>query len=318
VEEWRDGVLLSVNTRDFQFNVAPCEAISESVPGNFTAAEPCQSLTYNFENQSNPAYNFFWDFGDPNSATDFSTEFSPSYTYTEPGTYEVLLITNPGFFCSDTQTVVLEAYLGPSVQISQTDFECVGGIEFYDFELGGSYSPEAEIVWDLGPNADPPEVSGPTASGVSFGDAGPQEIVVNVSDSGCDGSGTLIFDVPEAPVVGIVPQELFCNGLSYSFDSQESENIASLLWDFGVSGTDSDQSNGANPTFTFPAPGVYTVTLTGSGPNVCPMVVTESFEIFPLLSPSIAPIPVQCFDNHSIDFQLEGTYSSAASISWDF
>lgn len=318
VEEWRNGVLLSVNTRDFQFNVAPCESVSEAVPGNFNAAEPCVSLTYSFENQSNPAYNFLWDFGDPNSDTDFSTAFSPSYTYSEPGNYEVTLITNPGFFCSDTQVVVLEAFLGPSVQISMSDFNCTDGSEFYDFELGGSYSPDADIVWDLGPNAAPTNVSGPVALGISFDDIGPQEIVVEISDSGCDGSSTLIFEIPEPPVVGIMPQDLFCNGLTYSFESAESENIASLLWDFGVAGTDDDQNNGANPTFAFPSPGNYTVTITGSAPNVCPTTVSEIFEIYPLLDPAISPVPILCFDNHSVDFQLQGAFSETATINWDF
>ncbi len=91
-------------------NIFWCEnqALSESDPlppiADFTtlptpdAAQPdtlyiCQGQTVQFFNQSQNANAFLWDFG--NEAT--STTTNPSYTYPEPGTYEVTLTAYSNF-----------------------------------------------------------------------------------------------------------------------------------------------------------------------------------------------------------------------------
>ncbi len=54
--------------------------------------------------------------------------------------------------------------------------------------------------------------------------------------------------------------DILCDGLSVQFINQ-SVNVDSFLWDFGVPDTDTDTSTLANPVFTFPQLGSYTVTL---------------------------------------------------------
>lgn len=55
------------------------------------------------------------------------------------------------------------------------------------------------------------------------------------------------------------------NGLTANF-TNGSTNATGYLWDFGVSGTTTDVSTDANPTFTYPSSGVYTVSLTAFSP----------------------------------------------------
>ncbi len=54
--------------------------------------------------------------------------------------------------------------------------------------------------------------------------------------------------------------EILCDGLSVQFSNQ-SVNVDSFLWDFGLPGTDTDTSTAVNPVFTFPELGTYQVTL---------------------------------------------------------
>lgn len=62
--------------------------IQESIQSNFTANsfEGVAPLTVNFNNETAGAENYSWSFGDGT----ISTEPSPSYTYQEPGLYEVI------------------------------------------------------------------------------------------------------------------------------------------------------------------------------------------------------------------------------------
>ena len=98
VEEYRNGVLIAETRRDFQYNVGEC-GIVEAVIGN--ANTLCDDLTANFINNSTNASTFSWDFGDPTTTNDVSTEFQPSYTYPDTGMYNVVLTVEVGNECED-------------------------------------------------------------------------------------------------------------------------------------------------------------------------------------------------------------------------
>jgi len=54
------------------------------------------SLLVEFDNQSVGSNDYFWDFGDPTTTNDTSTDFSPNYTYPDTGTYEITLTVGSG------------------------------------------------------------------------------------------------------------------------------------------------------------------------------------------------------------------------------
>ncbi len=98
VKEYRNGQLLSTVVRDFQFNVIGCSFDLISAFAN--PLQECD-LDVEFENQSQGATNFFWDFGDLATKNDTSSLKSPTYKYPTTGTYIIKLIaSNPS--CSDT------------------------------------------------------------------------------------------------------------------------------------------------------------------------------------------------------------------------
>lgn len=103
VKEYRNSVLLSEMTRDFQFNITFCPPPAQAliVPGDTINA--CSGLTVNFPNNSDSsANNWTWDFGNLASTTDTSTLEFPSYSYPSPGTYITMMIINAGTSCADT------------------------------------------------------------------------------------------------------------------------------------------------------------------------------------------------------------------------
>jgi len=318
VEEWRDGQLLSTNTRDFQFNVAFCEPTAEAIIAEPSAEDLCQDLTFDFENLSDPVNLFVWDFGDPNTDDDIAETYNASYTYPDTGTYTVTLITNPGFFCSDTTSIDVPVYNSAQIEVSIADFECVGDQQVFTFAADGEFDQEnGTVLWDFGENASPPDGEGLQVSGVTFSQTGAQTVQVQVLNSFCTADDEVLITVPEPPEATIDPQDVFCNGLTYQF-SQQSENASIYLWDFGVAGDNTDNSDQPQASYTFPEQGIYTVSLTVQNPDNCPITVTEEFDIRPLLAPEISPTSVVCLDNNSVDFQAAGSYSPEATFLWEF
>ena len=79
----------------------------------------CQGQTVFFQSTSQNAATYFWDFG----LNITSTETNPSFTYLNPGTFEVSLIAYNECLCSDTTTLTVEVTDAESPLV-----DCVGTI----------------------------------------------------------------------------------------------------------------------------------------------------------------------------------------------
>lgn len=102
VEEYRNGVLIGTNRRDYQVNVGDCEAITSSF---FAPEVICGTFEVTLDNLSMNANDFLWFFNDPANPGATSTAFEPTYTYSDFGTYTITLISEPGEICADTSSV---------------------------------------------------------------------------------------------------------------------------------------------------------------------------------------------------------------------
>lgn len=148
-EEWRNGVKIGEILRDFQFNVVYCPPLAQAVIGQ--PAGICSGSTVNFQNLSDPANSYFWDFGDGSTINDTSSLFSPSYTYPGLGPYSVMLIINVGTACADTAYQNVELSYVNVAYNTNNDSACVG--DLVNFTDNSSPSPNSTITgywWDFG------------------------------------------------------------------------------------------------------------------------------------------------------------------------
>lgn len=120
LEEYRDGNLISTTRRDFQFNVGICD---KTISSFFSPLIQCDSLTVEFDNESQNADTYFWDFGDPGQPGATSTERNPSFTFSDTGRYTIMLIADPNSICSDTS--FREVYLQFPSLTADFEFEFV-------------------------------------------------------------------------------------------------------------------------------------------------------------------------------------------------
>src|ERR1051326_1442787 len=152
VEEWRNGHLLSEDRRDYQLNVMNCPNVAiAAIPAqtNF-----CSGYTVNFSNNSINASDYFWNFGDPNSLADTSHAQFPTWTYSDSGTYHVMLVCNPGLTCADTAFTTFYVYplLNPNFVPPQG--QCVTNSSF-NFTASGNFMGNGTFNWNFGNGANP-------------------------------------------------------------------------------------------------------------------------------------------------------------------
>lgn len=321
VDEIRNGVVINSTIRDFLFRVFNCNLQLESIlPAQqdlSTFVSYCSGLTVDFENNSYGGTNYSWDFGVPGITTDVSTAFEPSYTYPAPGVYQVSLVVNPGWPCTDTAWMEVIVNNEMSVEWTSQDSLCIFGNSF-DF-VGSSVGPaNVEYTWDFGPNANPSSGTGQTVNGVEFSTTGYIPVTLYGNVPYCEAEYTdSVFIFPEPMADMILPTNIECLGLTIDFGNN-SQNSTIYGWDFGVQGTTNDVSTQEEPTFTYPGPGTYTVTLVAGSTPQCKDTVQESITLNEPIEVSISSYDSLCATNNSFDF--DGTVSGPPGTvyTWNF
>jgi Zn-dependent metalloprotease len=279
--------------------------------------------TVKFNNLSNNANSFVWDFGDNSS----STQMNPTHTYTAMGTYNVKLISSGG--TCGTDSVLMTALISvdpgnPCVvnmpltgSISQNT--CSGKLLdsggsgnyqnnvnstvviaptgasqltltflSFDFEAGYDY-----LKIYNGPNSSSPLIGSYDGTALPNGGTivvnGGAVTLVQTSDQGLTGAGfemNWVCSYPTAPpaVSFKVSDTASCSGQIQFFD-QSLNGPNGWQWDFG----DGNSSTQQNPLHTYQNSGTYTVTLIatnsfGSNSMVMSNAVTINLPVPPAVA----------------------------------
>lgn len=126
-----------------------------------------------------------------------------------------------------------------------------------------------------------------------------------------------IVNVLSDMVTPIEDPDILCDGLQVSFSSQ-SQNAASLLWNFGDPNNVNDTSSDPNPTYEYSFPGQYVVTLIANPGTPCSDTVRATFDVRNPLKPEIGKEGRFCFENQEVIFTALGSYPATATFQWNF
>jgi len=258
--EYRNGVLLSVNRRDFQFNVsANCQAtISFIAPQEIIPANICSGKNIEFRSQSQNTNTVLWDFGDPTTDRDTSRIANPNYWYPDTGVYNVRLIANPGTACADTSFRDFHVYDSTTVNFTYSGDPCLEANSF-NFKTEGHFTSRADFTWDFGGITRAHNGSTEREPrGVQFTQAGLHWVSVTVKDGFCEKTFRDTIRVIQNPIIrDSVPRIISCGQATVQFsDASFAETPIAHFWSFG----DGFVSGKPNPEHTYYEPGVYTVT----------------------------------------------------------
>ncbi|MEL6132351.1 MAG: PKD domain-containing protein, partial [Bacteroidota bacterium] len=279
----------------------------------------CTPFTAEFIDNSlwttSPIVSWAWDFGDGNT----STAQNPNYTFTNTGTYSVMLIVTDNQGCTSSLTRDLTALVLPTANfISLDTLGCAPHpAQFNDLSTGPA--PIVGWVWDFGDG---------NSSNAQFPDHtytfdGDFDVTLEVEDNnGC--RDTLLkpdyiqLSNPQAGFAADVTGG--CPGLTVQFTdtSIPDTTLVSWLWDFG----DGTTSIVQDPTHTYDNPGSYTVSLTITNVKACSQTSIQPGLIQVSIPPvadflladsiSCAPFAIDISDN------TQTVSAPIQSWSWDF
>lgn len=321
VQEYRNGVLIGRTVRDFLFRVINCNITMQAIVPEQEDMEYfesyCQGLTVIFDNNSYGATNYAWDFGVPNTTTDVSSAFEPTFTYPQPGTYIVTLVANPGWSCTDTvvRTIIVNELL--EVSYTSDDSLCIQGNSF-DFDGSVIGSPNASFLWDFGPNASIQNATTLDVNNVIFSTPGFTTITLHGSIGTCQTSYTDSIYIFSMPTVAFQPPPNYlCEGLTVTLDNQ-TQNATYYSWNFGLTETATDVSTDFEPTFSYPQPGTYIVKLVAGSQGTCVDSVSHTLIMNEILQVSFTSDDSLCITGNSFDFQGSYVGSTTTTFNWNF
>ncbi len=217
--------------------------------------------TYNFSNNSQFGLDYSWDFGDGNT----STQFEPTHTYSQSGTYEVrLTVSNDCGSISSVQNIVVNLGLGVSFTVESNE-GCA------PFEVLFSLNSEEDldsVFWSFPGGS--PEQSNAMNPLIIYNSAGSYDVGIIAFGNG--ESDTLLFE--NFIQVGTVPDAM----VSFSLQNltvtliNNSTNFDSIHYNMG-DGT--VYVNIDEVVHTYTEEGIYNIVVTVI--NDCGEVVLSNF-----------------------------------------
>jgi len=234
--------------------------VFEEVVSDFSA-DPLSGIapvSIGFTNLSSGDFNaLFWDFGDGST----STENNPIHEYTQAGVFTVsLTASGPGGSDMESKTGYVTVYQAVVADFSAVPLSGISplSVNFTNLSSGDFSS----LLWDFGDGSTSIETNpshifqNPGTYTVSLTASGPGGSDIETKSDYITVYQTVATDFSAVPLSGIAP-------LSVNFTNLSSGDYSNLLWDFG----DGSTSTLNNPLHEFLLPGIYTVSLTASGPG---------------------------------------------------
>ncbi|MBK6343361.1 MAG: PKD domain-containing protein [Flavobacteriales bacterium] len=270
----------------------------------------CDTLGFTFTNESVDAASYQWDFGEPGTAADLSSQQSPSWIYGVQGYHTVTLIARNGPVCADTATQVFDAHLPPPVFFLRPPIRCPGEVALLN--ANGSQG-SATVAWDLGLSGFPNTATSLNVQGI-FPEVGTFPVTLTMTEFGCSASYTDSVTVYPMPTVDFTNGSLACVGAEFPFNALVTTATPyTLLWNLG----DGTTATAEAFNHVYQDPGRYSVSLTASTSTGCVATVTRNkpgaVEVFPKPVAAFTALP----DEVSImDPRIEVTDYSSLAAEW--
>lgn len=281
VKEYRNGILLSVLRRDFQFNVVMCQTAVDAaiqadaiIDGKEFILNSCGNNTVTFINESESEAlidSYRWTFTINGTEQEVFTRHA-TFTFPGIGNYKGRMIVNEGQQCGDT------AYINVNVfPTMAADFEfeydtCVGGpVSFRDLS-----STEADVItkwdWEFG-DLETSAVRNPKHL---YQTPGLHPVTLIATDNNAC-KDTMVREISYFPVppliivrptkyIACVPEEITFTNLSVPIDE-----TYDIRWDFG----DGETGDLISPTHEYTREGIYNVKVEITSPIGC--YISETF-----------------------------------------
>lgn len=263
VTEWRNGKAINIHRKDFIVRVGNCNLPSAVLqqPGYLN----CNSFTANFENLStSPGItSYTWSFGQPSRGSlDTSRLPTPTYTYTDTGTYVIRLIVANNAGCSSEDTSVIRVYPGLKAQFTANGNCYLNPYTFNSNASTNTYGPITSYAWNFGENTVTNDTSTQRNTTYTYPLPGNKNVQLIVGNSfGCFDTLAKQVNVLDKPIINLPFRDtLICSIDTLPLLSNTGPGV--IVW----SPNYNIQSISINNPYVFPKDTtVYKITVTENG-----------------------------------------------------
>lgn len=296
---------------------AVVQVVKTSVNAAFTAEDVCLGSPVSFNNnticQNGSVVSCEWNFG---NFSQVSSDISPDYIYSAPGTFNVTLAVQTDNNCVSTVTNPVVVHPLPVANFSSTSV-CEGiPVQFTSMAIVQGGDSVNAYLWAFGDGSPVSDKSDP--SHLYFQSGIYNVSLVAISGEGCADTVTKPVVVYPAPVAAFnVSDTGSCEAVCIEFDDESvGTGVNQWRWSFGDGSLSSSLQN---PSHCFLQSGNFAITLSVTSVNGCSSEFTDSIEVSIYPAPSadfsFGPQPATTL-NPLVLFQDKS--SGAAGWEWNF
>lgn len=279
-------------------------------------AEGCTPLDVNFVNQSFGASTYLWRFGDGNEAFQPNTSHTFVNSLDTVRDFEVMLVAQSGFGCTDTAYQNVKVFPLPNVLFAVEQIE---GCFPADVHFGNYTTGAVSYEWAYGDGNTSTETAASHAHTYVNESEQIQTYTVSLqatSEHGCQRSSSIDVDIiPEIEANAVIPPG-GCSPYTAQFENN-SRGAFSYLWEFG----DGNTSEANSPSYIYTNPSVEDSTYVGRfiARSLWGCADTLDFEIPVFGQPEaafLAAPAVQQFPDATVDLANFSAANATASFRW--
>jgi PKD repeat protein len=266
------------------------------------ATNGCAPMTVQFSNNSSQnAETFEWSFPGGDPAT--STEENPTVVYNTPGVFGVTLtVTNAAGSNTSNEVDFVTVNAAPATSFDHS-------ISGNDVTFENTSDNFTSYSWDFG-DGNTSDENNPTHTYES--DGAYTVVLTTTNECGSTTFETVVVIATEGPIAAFTAMaEEGCAPFVVEFENLSSQNAETFEWTF--EGGDPATSNEENPTVTYNAPGVYSVTLTVTNANGSDTSTEMDYIIV-----NDVPTPDFTSDANWQEISFTNTSTNGTTYSWDF
>ena len=304
-------------TEDVDYTVSFSLANAVAPPDTSFCGPPPYDMDFT-ANSTTPHH--FWDFGD---GTGTSTLANPSYTYNNPGNYDIMYVAIDSSTCNIADTVYFNVDITQAEELSATfDLPTVEPCSSPDsllVSLAFTGTGADSLSWNMG--------NGTTFTDVNTVDyyytsQGSYVITMQAWDFYCNNfaeiTDTVDFIISYSEATADVPEDIFLCTSPLNVDFATTSSTPNHFWDFGDGVGTSTQPN---VTYTYNAVGDYTVMYVAIDSSTCNIADTVYFDVTlaqaETFSATIDFVPPPPCGGDSMLVELAFTGSGADSLIWN-
>jgi gliding motility-associated-like protein len=311
VDEYRNDEIISTTRRDFQYNVADC---GRPLAAFFAPVSLCDTLTYQFQNQSIAALFFRWYFDYPNDLMQTSVGYSPIHTFPDTGWYNIALVANPNQLCSDTfmqRIHVTKTFVAADLDLQYPGCDDSGLIVHAQDKSEDQMFGINAWTWTLiGPDGEIQAVSPLQNPDFKVKKPGNYTLKLKVtSGNGCQSETELSFDAPYPPITSLKDSLTICKGDTIPL-FPAADPAFTYMWSPDQFLSDPETPN----PLAFPeTTQSYVVTVSGNGP--CVLEKTVKVKVVNNTGLVVTAEPTVVYPGESS--QLEAVFPGSVEFIWE-